>query len=113
MRLAYVAATRARDLLVVPAVGDAPHDKGWVQPLSAAIYAGDDDDGPGRARRSAAATRSSTGRHNNVPTLHTMRPGAYAHTDPVTGGAYTVVWWDPLPPRSRRAPSAADCGTST
>ena len=37
-RLAYVAATRARDLLVVPAVGDGPYDGGWVSPLSSALY---------------------------------------------------------------------------
>ena len=30
VRLAYVAATRARDLLVVPAVGDAPHADDWT-----------------------------------------------------------------------------------
>ena len=41
VRVAYVAATRARDLLVIPAVGDAPQG-GWVSPLNAAIYpAGD------------------------------------------------------------------------
>ena len=38
IRLTYVAATRARDLLVVPAVGDGPHDGGWVSPLHDAIY---------------------------------------------------------------------------
>ena len=38
VRLAYVAATRARDLLVVPAVGDEPYDGGWVSPLDRAIY---------------------------------------------------------------------------
>ena len=32
VRLTYVAATRARDLLVVPAVGDAPHADDWVDP---------------------------------------------------------------------------------
>lgn len=32
VRLAYVAATRARDLLVVPAVGDAPHADEWIDP---------------------------------------------------------------------------------
>ena len=31
-RVAYVAATRARDLLVVPGVGDAPYADGWVAP---------------------------------------------------------------------------------
>ena len=38
VRLAYVAATRARDLLVVPAVGDEPFDDGWLRPLNRAIY---------------------------------------------------------------------------
>ena len=38
IRLAYVAATRARDVLVVPAVGDGPYDKGWVRPLNRALY---------------------------------------------------------------------------
>ena len=32
VRLAYVAATRARDLLVVSAVGDAPHAEEWIDP---------------------------------------------------------------------------------
>src|SRR5205814_8195339 len=38
VRVAYVAATRARDLLVVPAVGDVEWDGGWMSPLNAAIY---------------------------------------------------------------------------
>ena len=38
IRLAYVAATRARDLLVVPAVGDGPFQDGWLGPLDDAIY---------------------------------------------------------------------------
>jgi len=38
IRTAYVAATRARDLLVVPAIGDQPYDGGWVSPLDRAIY---------------------------------------------------------------------------
>ena len=38
VRLAYVAATRARDLLVVPAVGDEPFEGGWVSPLNRAVY---------------------------------------------------------------------------
>lgn len=29
-------------------------------------------------------------------TVATLRPGAYQFTDPITGGAYDVVWWDPL-----------------
>jgi len=38
IRLVYVAATRARDLLVVPAVGDGPFVDGWLGPLDDAIY---------------------------------------------------------------------------
>ena len=38
IRLAYVAVTRARDLLVVPAVGDGPFVDGWLGPLYDAIY---------------------------------------------------------------------------
>jgi ATP-dependent helicase/nuclease subunit A len=37
-RLAYVAATRARDVLVVPAIGDEPYDGGWLDPLMPAAY---------------------------------------------------------------------------
>ncbi len=37
-RLTYVAATRARDLLVVPTVGDGAYDGGWLDPLTSAIY---------------------------------------------------------------------------
>src|SRR3954452_4373276 len=38
VRLAYVAATRARDLLVVPALGDDAWDGGWFAPLNRALY---------------------------------------------------------------------------
>ena len=37
-RLTYVAATRARDLLIVPTIGDGPYDGGWLDPLTSAIY---------------------------------------------------------------------------
>ena len=47
-RLAYVAATRARDVLVVPAIGDEAYDGGWLDPLMPAIYP------PPAARRSRA-----------------------------------------------------------
>jgi ATP-dependent exoDNAse (exonuclease V) beta subunit len=95
VRLAYVAATRARDLLVVPAIGDGPEEKHWVSPLAPALYGGD--------ATSQQGVPDFTGRDTildrppqNMPTLHTMRPGAYRHVDDATGGAFTVVWWDPL-----------------
>jgi hypothetical protein len=42
VRLLYVAATRARDLLVVPAVGDAPYEDSWLAPLDPAIRPAED-----------------------------------------------------------------------
>jgi ATP-dependent exoDNAse (exonuclease V) beta subunit len=42
VRLAYVAVTRARDMLVVPVVGDDPFAGTWLEPLNRAVYpAGD------------------------------------------------------------------------
>jgi ATP-dependent exoDNAse (exonuclease V) beta subunit len=95
VRLLYVAATRARDLLVVPALGDGPY-AGWLAPLDPAIYPA-----PARARTPEAATPGGCPRLGGdsvrdrppnvarpegsvVPGLH--RPQA---------GTHTVVWWAP------------------
>ena len=100
VRLAYVAATRARDLLVVPALGDEPWEGGWFGPLNRALYP------PLDQRRDAApapmcpAFRSKDSvleRPNNeaagpatvCPGLHTFADDAQADD------AYSVVWWDP------------------
>ena len=40
LRLAYVAATRARDVLVVPTIGDEVYEGGWLDPLTPAVYPG-------------------------------------------------------------------------
>jgi ATP-dependent helicase/nuclease subunit A len=99
VRLAYVAATRARDLLVVPAVGDGPFEKGWVSPLSAAIYSRE----IGAAPVVTPGVPEFNGRdtvlerpRDEGPSMTTVRPGAYNFHDPVTNQPYTVVWWDPL-----------------
>ena len=99
VRLAYVAATRARDLLVVPAVGDGPYQKGWVRPLNRALY-------PPVAQRQSPMTAAHCPAFAGKDTLldrpdgqqpdaSTVRPGAYEMTDPESGEPYTVVWWDP------------------
>ena len=98
-RVAYVAATRARDLLVVPAVGDAPYTEGWVAPLNAAIYPAED------ARRVQAAARGCPGfkskdsvlmRPDGDPfTSLTVCPGE--HQFGAAGTAYSLVWWSPEP----------------
>jgi len=96
IRLAYVAATRARDLLVVPAVGDEPYDSGWVSPLNRAVYPP-----VGERRTPAAAQGCPPFRRDSVlerpddgvalPT--TVSPGCY-RVGPDDGGT-EIVWWDP------------------
>ncbi len=103
VRVAYVAATRARDLLVVPAVGDDPVAAGWaaasdswVSPLHAAVYPAAE-----RRRTSSEAPgcpafgddsvlerpeRDTPGRDNVRPGLHGFAADA---------ARYEVAWWDP------------------
>ena len=103
-RLAYVAATRARDVLVVPAVGDEVYAGGWLDPLMPAIYP------PAAARRSGGPATgcppfpskdSVLSRPDGDPArAGTVAPGEYlfAEGSPADSGsaaAYPVVWWDP------------------
>jgi ATP-dependent helicase/nuclease subunit A len=94
IRLGYVAATRARELLVVPTFGDGPQE-GWLDTLNVALYpdgrtmrtpqlapgcppfAGDDTvlEWPDKAQRSPESS---------------VAPGLH-----VTRGGHRVVWWDP------------------
>ena len=98
-RLAYVAATRARDLLVVPGVGDEPYAEGWVAPLNAALYPAET---MRRAHTPAAgcppfASRDSVlHRPDGDPaTPRTVCPGA--HLLFPGNLAHQVVWWSPEP----------------
>ena len=104
VRVAYVAATRARDLLVVPAVGDEQRD-GWLGPLNKAIYPAR---GQHRAKAAARGCPAFAGDRTVLqrPTEHfgqpedSVRPGL--HT-PQTGD-HQVVWWDPIGLRLEVAP---------
>jgi ATP-dependent exoDNAse (exonuclease V) beta subunit len=98
-RVAYVAATRARDLLVVPAVGDEPYSDGWVAPLNAAIYPPEDSR---RVQRRAVGcpTFSSKDtvlvRPDGDPASRlTVCPGQHDFAAPA--GSYSLVWWSPEP----------------
>jgi ATP-dependent helicase/nuclease subunit A len=98
-RVAYVAATRARDLLVVPALGDGPYTEGWVAPLNAAIYPAED------ARRvqaggvgcpSFASKDSVLMRPDGDPASRlTVCPGQHEFT--ASDDPYSLVWWSPEP----------------
>ncbi|MDP2320568.1 MAG: UvrD-helicase domain-containing protein [Acidobacteriota bacterium] len=102
VRLAYVAATRARDVLVVPAVGDGPYQKGWVTPLNRALYP------PKEQRQSPSPARGvplfkgkdtvlpDARPDGQQPDASTVRPGTYALFDPESQVPYSVVWWDPV-----------------
>jgi len=100
VRLAYVAATRARDILIVPAVGDGPYGKGWLRPLNRALYPPREQwQSPSPARGvplfKGKQTIMADARADGQPVDDTVRPGTYQLADE-SGQAYSVVWWDPL-----------------
>jgi ATP-dependent exoDNAse (exonuclease V) beta subunit len=94
IRLAYVAATRARDLLVVPVVGDKPLE-GWLEVLNPAIYP------PQDARRSSRPAPGcpafgddsvlDRGPKGMPPSGGSVRPGLH----PPVAHRPEIVWWDP------------------
>ena len=92
VRVAYVAATRARDLLVVPAVGDEELD-GWVAPLNKAIYPPPDryrnsTRAPGCPKFGDASVADRPNFFNEEPSV---RPGLHSPQQ----GPHSAVWWDP------------------
>ena len=97
IRVLYVAATRARDLLVIPAVGDEERE-GWLQGLNPAIY-------PDPKKRRGPITRTPAGvpefgddsvrvrgnGYNAAGKEKSVAPGAHL----ARVGSHRVVWWDP------------------
>jgi ATP-dependent exoDNAse (exonuclease V) beta subunit len=103
-RLTYVAATRARDILVVPAIGDAPYEGGWLDPLMPAIYP------PEGSRRDPSRAPGVPDFKSKDSVLHrpdgdpassrTVAPGTFDFSGaPKVQSpgpkAYPVTWWDP------------------
>jgi len=93
VRVAYVAATRARDLLVVPATGD-EEPKGWLEPLNAAIYPAPLERRLGRPAPGCPPFGKETvlDRPEGLLSALSVSPGLYRPQ----AGAHEVVWWDPL-----------------
>ncbi len=94
LRLLYVAATRARDLLVVPAVADEPQTKGWVGPLLPSLYPEERTYrfpmvAPGCPRFPGDDTVID--RPSRAPITSGIRPGLHKPER----GHHQVVWWDP------------------
>jgi ATP-dependent exoDNAse (exonuclease V) beta subunit len=97
VRVLYVAATRARDLLVVPAVGDEERE-GWLQGLSPAIY-------PDPKKRRGPITRTPPGVPEFGDDSVRVRVNGYGAAGKERSvmpgmhqarvGSHRVVWWDP------------------
>jgi ATP-dependent exoDNAse (exonuclease V) beta subunit len=91
-RVAYVAATRARDLLVVPAVGD-EEVEGWLDVLNPALY-------PPAGERRRARPAPGCPEFGGDSVLE-RPPDARPKLGSVVPGLHTakagneVVWWDP------------------
>ncbi len=94
VRVAYVAATRARDLLVIPTIGDKRFE-GWLSPLSDALY-------PPVERNRVASVASGCPKFG--PTTVLERPREYDNEEELSvmpgmhkpcAGTHEVVWWDP------------------
>ncbi|HEX6728702.1 MAG TPA: 3'-5' exonuclease, partial [Pyrinomonadaceae bacterium] len=93
-RVLYVAATRARDLLVVCAVGDHPYD-GWLAALNPVLY-------PLEARSFKPVTKQPPGCPQfSEDTVVDRPPNAFRRPGSVTpgmhqpeAGNHRVIWWD-------------------
>ena len=94
IRLAYVAATRARDLLVVPVVGDEERAS-WLDALTPAVHPH-----PARKREPGPAIGCprfgddsvlSRGPDTQQTASDSVAPGSHAPR----AGSHRVVWWDP------------------
>ena len=103
VRVAYVAATRARDLLVVPVAGEGEL-AGWLEPLRDSVYPN-----PLTERRPEPAPGCPPFGKESVtevpagqpPRTGTISPGLHQPR----AGAHAVVWWDPSRlPRGAEAP---------
>jgi len=92
VRVAYVAATRARDLLVVPSVGDEELE-GWLSPLNKAIYPAHD-----RYRHATLAEGCPEFGDASVvdrPFFASDEPSVQPGLHVPQQGTHEVVWWDP------------------
>jgi ATP-dependent exoDNAse (exonuclease V) beta subunit len=97
VRVAYVAATRARDLLVVPVVGDFPPVEGsWLSPLSKAVYPEymfrrQSEIPPGCPAFGEVTVTERPADHVSGPEEDSVRPGSHVPQ----AGSHRVVWWCP------------------
>ncbi|MGH9972027.1 MAG: PD-(D/E)XK nuclease family protein, partial [Pyrinomonadaceae bacterium] len=94
-RVLYVAATRARDLLVVCGVGDHPYE-GWLATLNPVLYPSEDASFNAQAKQPRGCPQfgddNVVGRLKNaVRQRGSVSPGTHRPK----AGEHHVVWWDP------------------
>ncbi len=97
-RVAYVAATRAREMLVVPALGIGPkyYSKGWISALNPAVYPAPEswynpDPSPDGCPKFGDRTVVIPPLNRDGTPLDMIKPGLHR---PLKGD-HRVLWWDP------------------
>jgi ATP-dependent exoDNAse (exonuclease V) beta subunit len=92
-RVAYVAATRARDLLVVTAIGEEEWEGGWLSPLNTALYPRKEQWRTAESAPGCPVFGHATvlNRPPDEPEEVSVIPGLH-HPKM---GAHKVVWFDP------------------
>ncbi|HSQ62351.1 MAG TPA: UvrD-helicase domain-containing protein, partial [Polyangiaceae bacterium] len=101
VRLTYVAATRAKDLLVVPVVGDEAMSDSWLSVLGPSVYPRPDDWRASRAAPGCPAFGDDSVLERPDRTERDKRSAVRPGLHLPQGGAHTVVWWDPRALRLR------------
>lgn len=94
VRLAYVAATRARDLLVVPVVGD-DRPAGWVDVLHPALYPKHGERHQARAAVGCPEFGNDSVLERPVDARATLEDAVAPGTHVPEHGKHLVTWWDP------------------
>lgn len=94
-RVLYVAATRARDLLVVSAIGDQRYEDRWLSALNPAIYPPADKSFTPETSHPVGCTEF--GPDNCIRPAGVLRPkGSVTPGEHMPeAGEHRVVWWDP------------------
>ncbi|MGO9454146.1 MAG: UvrD-helicase domain-containing protein [Candidatus Binataceae bacterium] len=95
IRLLYVATTRARDLLVVPVLGDEKYE-GWVGRLNPVVYPAANDLRSPLSKQPPGCPEFG---EDSVQTRPSRAPGRTKSVAPglhrPAQGAHQVTWWDP------------------
>ncbi len=91
-RLAYVAATRASDLIVVTAIGTEVWDNGWLSPLAEALYPASANWAHPRKHPAFSGQKSVLDAPSKGAAVLSVVPGWHKPAR----GSHEVLWFDPL-----------------